>query len=172
MAPPARGNTWVALTADPLPVGAALEWAHSPNCGGVVLFSGVARDHSDGREDVSRLEYEAYESQVEPRLEALAADARVRWPDLERLVLMHRTGPLDIGESAVVVVAAAPHRAEAFAGARFCIDALKATVPIWKRETWAEGEEWGIDAQHIAEVDDLASLVVGPDGSVQVPKPA
>jgi len=168
--PPAEGSTWVALTAEPLPVGAALEWAHAPNCGGVVLFSGVARDHSDGREDVSQLEYEAYESQVEPRLLALADDARVRWPDLERLVLMHRTGPLEIGESAVVVVASAPHRAEAFAGARFCIDALKATVPIWKRETWAEGEEWGIDAQHIAEVNDLSSLTVGPDGSVQVPK--
>lgn len=168
VAPPEIGDTWVGLSEHPLPVEAALAWAEQPNCGGIVLFSGVARDHSDGRDDVSVLEYEAYESQVAPRLQALADDARVRWPDLVRLVLLHRIGRLEVGESAVVVVASAPHRTEAFAGARFCIDALKATVPIWKREKWADGEAWGLESQHIAEVDDVSSLEVGADGSVTI----
>lgn len=172
LVPPESGETWVGLSDKPLPVGAALEWVQRPDCGGIVLFSGVARDHSDGRDDVSVLEYEAYESQVEPRLAALAADARVRWPALSRLVLLHRIGRLEIGESAVVVVASAPHRPEAFAGARFCIDALKATIPIWKREKWADGEAWGLESQHIAEVEDVSTLEVGADGSVTVsPRP-
>ena len=113
-----------------------------------------------------QLEYEAYEAQVEPRLAELAAEARTRWPAVGRLVMMHRVGELVIGDSAVVVVASSPHRPEAFAAARFCIDALKATIPIWKRERWDEGESWGLEAQHIIEVDDLDNATVAADGSV------
>ena len=80
------------------------------------------------------------------------AEARRRWPELRRLVMLHRTGPVPVGESAVVVVASSPHRDDAFEAGRFCIDQLKATVPIWKREVWAEGESWGLEAQHITEV--------------------
>ncbi len=130
------------LGTDPLPVADALAWARRPDCGGVVLFSGDVRDSSPGRRGVSSLTYEAYEEEVEARLAAIAADARQRWPDLGRLVLLHRTGTLAVGESSVVVVASAPHRAEAFEAARFCIDTLKHTVPIWKLETWDGGEDW------------------------------
>jgi molybdopterin synthase catalytic subunit len=132
-------------------VGDAVAWATRPDCGGLVLFSGTARDHAEGRPGVERLEYEAYESQVVPRLGAVADEARARWPDLGRIALLHRTGVLEVGEAAVVVVVSAPHRAEAFAGARFCIDALKQSVPIWKRETWSGGESWGLEAQHVIE---------------------
>ena len=165
---PSSGDDWFGISADPLPVTQALDWAHRPDCGAVVLFSGVARDHSGDREAVDRLEYEAYEAQVEPRLAALAAEARRRWPAVGRLVMIHRVGELVVGDSAVVVVASSPHRPEAFAAARFCIDALKATIPIWKRERWEEGESWGLEAQHILEVEDLADVSVGPDGSVTV----
>lgn len=134
-----------------------------------MLFSGVARDHSDGREGVDVLEYEAYEAQVAPRLAALAADTRRRWPDIGRIVAIHRVGILEIGESAVVVVVSAPHRGSAFAASRFLIDALKATIPIWKRERWNEGESWGLESQHIVEVDDLSRVEVAPDGSVTLP---
>ena len=65
---------------------------------------------------------------------------------------------MPLGTSAVVVVASAPHRGEAFEAARFAIDALKATVPIWKRETWADGESWGLEAQHLVDLDDLRDL--------------
>lgn len=166
---PSSGDDWVGLSHDPLPVTEALDWAHRPDCGAVVLFSGVARDHSSDRENVDQLEYEAYEAQVAPRLAALAAEARVRWPDVGRLVMIHRVGQLVIGDSAVIVVASSPHRPEAFAAARFCIDALKATIPIWKRERWDEGETWGLEAQHIVEVDDLGKALVAADGSVTLP---
>lgn len=164
--PPENGDTWVGLSEVSLPVGDALEWAHQPHCGAVVLFSGVARDHSAGRPEVEVLEYEAYEAQVAPRLNALADEARVRWPSVGRIVMLHRIGRLAIGDSAVVVVAAAPHRPDAFAAARFGIDALKATIPIWKREKWSSGDNWGLEAQHIVDTDDLSAAEVQPDGSV------
>ena len=148
---PPEGDTWLGLSGAPLPVAEAVTWAVRPDCGGLVLFSGTARDHAEGRPDVERLEYESYDSQVVPRLREVADEARVRWPTVGRIALLHRTGVLDVGESAVVVVVSAPHRAEAFEAARFGIDTLKRTVPIWKRETWSGGESWGLEAQHIVD---------------------
>ncbi len=156
VAPPSAGDDWLGLTRDPLPVHEASAWAVRPDCGGVVTFTGTARDHSEGRPDVHLLEYEAYESQVVPRLARVAAEARARWSGLGRVVLLHRIGPLAVTEAAVVVVASAPHRDEAFAAARFCIDTLKATVPIWKKEAWAAGESWGLEAQHLVEPERAA----------------
>ena len=146
---------WIGLCEAPLPLDQVLTWIGRPDCGGTVLFSGTARDHSEGRPGVTVLEYEAYEEQAVPRLEALVEEARDRWPEIGRLALLHRIGPVEIGESAVVAAVSAPHREEAFAAARFCIDGLKATVPIWKRETWEDGESWGLEAQHISEVKAL-----------------
>ncbi|HEY4633842.1 MAG TPA: molybdenum cofactor biosynthesis protein MoaE [Candidatus Limnocylindrales bacterium] len=148
------GDTWIALTDSELPVGEVVDWAVRPGCGAVVLFSGTVRDHADGRSGVSRLVYEAYTEQVEPRLAAIAEEARHRWP-VGRLALLHRVGELVVGESSVVVVASTPHRPEAFEAARFCIDTLKATVPIWKRETWEGGEGWGLCAHDVVDVGDV-----------------
>jgi molybdopterin synthase catalytic subunit len=134
---------WIGLTTDPLPFGDVAEWAVIPSCGAVVVFAGTVRDFADGREDVTSLEYEAYAEQVEPKLTALAAEARTRWPVLGRIVLLHRMGRLELGDIAVLVAVSTPHRPEAFAAARWCIDTLKADVPIWKKETWAAGEDWG-----------------------------
>src|SRR5918993_1041884 len=136
LTPPAAGDTWVGLSAGPLPVAEAAGWAVRADCGGLVVFSGTARDHADGRSGVHQLEYDADE-------------ARVRWPLVGRIALLHRVGVLAIGESAVVVAVSAPHRGEAFDAARFCIDTLKRSVPIWKRESWDGGESWGLEAQHI-----------------------
>src|SRR5438132_1388889 len=122
IAPPKAGDDWLALTGAPLPVEGTAAWAGLPSCGAVVLFSGTVRDHAEGRPGVSSLEYEAYEEEVVPRLAAIAAEARARWPVLGRVVLLHRTGTLGVGETSVVVAASAPHRAEAFDAARFCID--------------------------------------------------
>jgi molybdopterin synthase catalytic subunit len=82
-------------------------------------------------------------------LQAVADEARVRWPAIGRIVLLHRSGVVPIGGSAVVVVVSSPHRPEAFAAARFCIDAIKASVPIWKHEVWDGGEAWGDDTQAV-----------------------
>jgi molybdopterin synthase catalytic subunit len=143
---PAPGDTWVALTEDVLPVGLVADWAVRPDCGAVVLFTGTVRDHAEGRSGVTRIVYEAYEEQVLPRLDAIAAMARVRWPDVGRLALLHRIGPIDLEEASVVVAASSPHRPEAFEAARFCIDTLKASVPIWKQEHWGGGSDWSAAA--------------------------
>jgi molybdopterin synthase catalytic subunit len=148
LSPPATGD-WIAVDEGPLPVDRAWTWANLPSCGGIVTFCGTVRDHSDGRPGVTSLAYEAYVEQVVPRLAQVAETARQRWPVIGRLVLLHRVGTLEVGDVAVVVVASTPHRAEAFAAAEFCIDTLKHTVPIWKRETWEGGEDWSVCAEDI-----------------------
>ena len=150
---PADGEDWVGLSAEPLPLEAALLWAVRPDCGAQVLFSGTVRDHAEGRSGVSQLEYEAYVEQVEPRLARIADEGRRCWPVIGRIVLLHRVGVLALGECSVVVVVSSPHREEAFVAARWCIDTLKATVPIWKRETWPGGVDWGQCAHDVAEVE-------------------
>jgi molybdopterin synthase catalytic subunit len=154
-------DDWFALVEAPIDVAALYEWAVRPDCGAVVLFSGTVRDHADGRPGVSLLEYEAYEAQVVERLAAIGAEARTRWPDLGRFGLVHRIGPMGVTESSVVVVASSPHRPLAFEAARFGIDALKATVPIWKREHWEGGVDWGLAATEITDVTLVASIPSG-----------
>ena len=133
-------------------MGEAAEWAFRPDCGAVVLFCGSVRNHAEGRPNVTSLTYEAFEEEVEPRLAAIAAEARRRWPDLGRLAILHSVGTLTVGEVSVVIAASAPHRAEAFAAARFAIDTVKTTVPIWKRETWEGGEDWSACASPVTDV--------------------
>ncbi|MFQ5557992.1 MAG: molybdenum cofactor biosynthesis protein MoaE [Acidimicrobiales bacterium] len=153
--PPTDSDLWLGLHSRILPVGTAADWVVLPRCGAVVVFSGTARDHAPGRPGVDRLEYEAYEEQVEPRLAAIGGQMRTRWPDLGRIALLHRVGIVPVGESSVVVAVSSPHRPEAFEAARYGIDTLKATVPIWKRERWRDGESWGLEAHHISEVESI-----------------
>src|SRR5205085_11567843 len=89
----------------------------------------------------------ACEEQAVIRLQEVAAECRRRLPDVVRIALLHRTGRLELTEASVIVVASTPHRAESFAAAKFCIDTLKETVPIWKAETWEGGEDWAL-GQH------------------------
>ena len=126
-----------------------------PGCGAVVQFSGTARDHSVDRPGVDRLEYEAYDEVVGPRLDAIVCEMRRRWDDLGRIAVLHRVGCVAVGDPAVVVAVSSPHRDAAFEAARFAIDTLKSTVPIWKRERWQGGESWGLEPQHIAGVPSL-----------------
>lgn len=149
---PDREDTWVELTESPLSYEKVADWVTLPSCGAVVVFGGTVRDHAEGRPGVSELEYEAYPQQVERRLAEIAAEARRSWPSIGRLALLHRFGTLQVGECSVLVAVSAPHRPDAFDAARFCIDTLKKSVPIWKRERWDGGEDWGLDAQPIAEV--------------------
>lgn len=149
--PPVDANSWLGLTAEVLPVGAVYEWCLRPQCGAVVLFSGTVRDHAQDeagatRSDVQFLTYEAYESQVIPAFEAIDRELRSRWPDTGRVALLHRVGRLELTESSVIAAVSAPHRPEAFEAARYAIDALKASAPIWKHEVWADGADWGTGA--------------------------
>jgi molybdopterin synthase catalytic subunit len=147
------GDTWVGITSSPLDAEVLGRWATTPDVGAVVTFAGTVRDHAPGRDGVTALTYEAYEEAAVARLAEVVADVRRRWPAVRRVAAIHRTGRLEVGESAVVVVVASAHRGDAFAAAAHCIDTLKATVPLWKKETWADGEEWGTDATPIEGVD-------------------
>ncbi len=149
---PVDSEDWLDLSGEPLPVEAASQWVARPDCGAVVVFTGLVRDHAEGRDGVTGLEYEAYVDQVRARLLDLAAEARRRWP-VGRVVCLHRVGELAVGEPAVLVAVSTPHRAEAFEAARWCIDTLKASVPIWKKERWEGGSDWGTGAQDVREVD-------------------
>lgn len=154
-APPVpSGPDWLLITSEPLPVTAALAWAVLPSCGGVVMFCGTVRDHSEGRSGVVSLEYESYEEHAQGRLGDVVAAARARWPVLGRVAMLHRVGKLGLGEVSVVVVVSAPHRPEAFEAARYCIDTLKRTVPIWKREEWDGGSDWATCSHELREASD------------------
>lgn len=163
--PPDHGDVWLGLTESPLPIGALYEWCVRPDCGAVVLFSGTVRDHAtdaDGqvRDGVTFLEYEAYDEQVVPKLQAIVDECRARWAHLGRIALVHRVGRIELGESSVVVAVSSPHRPEAFAAARFAIDALKVSVPVWKREEWEAGDGstrsgWGTNATDVVAASEL-----------------
>lgn len=152
---------WLGLSGSPLPKAEAGDWVVAPACGAVVVFSGTVRDHAPGRPGVDLLTYEAYEDHAVGRLAAIADEMRARWPDLGRIAMLHRVGDVAVGEPAVVVAVSSPHRDNAFEAARYGIDALKSTVPIWKRERWAGGESWGLEAQHLTEAREVAASPAG-----------
>lgn len=146
---PPSGDDWVALSAAELPLGQLAAWPVVPRCGAVVLFAGTVRDHAEGRPGVSSLEYEAYEQVAVRQMSAIVTELRGRWPAVGRVAIVHRSGVLQPSEVSVVVAVSAPHRPEAFEAARFAIDMTKARVPIWKRETWEGGSDWGLDAHFV-----------------------
>ena len=109
--------------------------------GAVVTFDGVVREQTKGRRVVT-LQYEAYVPMAVKEMRRVGAEVRERWPEVERLGIIHRFGELQITESSVVIVVTSPHRRVAFEACRYAIDRLKQTVPIWKKEIFADGEEW------------------------------
>ncbi len=109
--------------------------------GAVSTFVGVVRGETEGRETLY-LEYEAYPEMAEQELLRIEAEIHDRWPSIEEVAIVHRIGRIEIGETIVVIVVASPHRSEVFAAAHYAIDRLKQIVPIWKKEIWADGEEW------------------------------
>ena len=150
-------DTRLELTSEVLDVGSVYNWAAIESCGAVVVFSGIVRDNAEGRTDVESLTYEAYEDQVVPKLEIIADEMRSRWSDLGRIALIHRVGKLELTESSVLVVVSSPHRPEAFAAARYAIDALKISVPIWKQENWKDGSDWGTNSHEISDARKVKS---------------
>jgi molybdopterin synthase catalytic subunit len=106
--------------------------------GAVVLFLGTVRDHNDGR-PVSGMTYEAYESMAALVLAEIAAEAAARL-GTERVAVVHRVGELEVGEVSVAIAASSPHRAGSFDAARYVIEAIKARLPVWKREHYVTGE--------------------------------
>lgn len=112
----------------------------SPQAGAVSLFVGVVRNNNLGR-DVNFLEYDAYPAMATKVMRQIAAEIRDRWDVLD-IAMHHRIGRLEIGEASVAVAVASAHRGEGIEACHYGIDRLKAIVPIWKKEVWADGEEW------------------------------
>lgn len=148
--PPVAGGSdarHVQLLATPLSLDRCIAAVGGAGMGGIVTFSGMVRRNSytpDGERraiDVDHLEYEAYGAMAVREMTRLCEAIEVEVPG-SRLAVEHRVGRLAVGELAVVIAAAAPHRAEAFAACRLLIDRLKERVPIWKKEVSDDGEEW------------------------------
>jgi molybdopterin synthase catalytic subunit len=142
--PPVSGGAATAarctISDRPLEPDAVAARVVGPDAGGVVSFVGAVRDHSRGYA-IEHLEYEAYPEMAVQEMDRICDEAARRWPGV-RVAIAHRVGHLRIGDLAVVVVAASAHRAEAFDACRFAIDALKQTVPIWKKEVASDGAYW------------------------------
>ena len=135
----------VAVTDIPLDISAAIAGASGPDVGGIGVFVGSVRDsssvESNSDKPVIALDYDSHPSLAEQRLRAIAAEAASKW-ELRRVVAIHRTGHCELGEPTVVVAAGAPHRGDALEACRWIIDTIKSTVPIWKREAYADGSSW------------------------------
>ncbi len=130
----------IVVTPEPLSVDAALARVRHEGAGGVCVFVGTVRRESRGKR-VTLLEYEAYPEMARAKMAEIARETEERWGPL-RIAIHHRVGKLEIGEDAVVIAVAAPHRPEAFAACRFAIDRLKDIVPIWKKEHTDDGAVW------------------------------
>ncbi len=128
------------MTQAALDVARVASTVEAPDAGAVVTFVGLVREQNAGRK-VLWLDYEAYEPLVRRCFERIAAEAAERWPSA-RLAIHHRTGRLEVGEASVVIAAASPHRADAFAACRYAIERVKQIAPIWKHEHFDGGEVW------------------------------
>jgi molybdopterin synthase catalytic subunit len=137
--PPVSGGAF-RISDAPLDLATAVAEAASDDAGAVATFVGTVRRNSRGR-DVLYLEYEAFEEMAGPMLEQLAGELTAKH-DLTRVAIHHRTGRVEIGEASVVIAVSAPHRGAALDACREAIDTLKTTIPLWKKEVYAGGEEW------------------------------
>jgi len=127
----------IEVSAESLDKAAVEAFLEDPAAGARVVFEGIVRNHHDGRR-VLHLEYEAYAEMAARQMAAIAGEIKRRWPAY-RVAIVHRVGRLEIGEAAVIVGVSTAHRADAFEACRFGIDRVKADVPIWKREFYADG---------------------------------
>jgi molybdopterin synthase catalytic subunit len=141
--PPVSGGSdarLVGLSAEPIDV-ASLEAIVATTHGAVVTFVGRARRLADDGREVTGLEYEAYPEMAEATLRAVVAEVGEQWPDCV-VAVVHRVGSVPIGEAAVAIVTAAPHRSDAYEANRYVIEAIKSRLPIWKLEHFADGSQW------------------------------
>jgi molybdopterin synthase catalytic subunit len=128
------------LTRQPIPVDALLKSLRAPEDGALIIFDGFVRNNFKGRRTL-HLEYEAYEPMALAKIREIGARMRDKY-SIHRIAIVHRLGRLEIGETSILIAVSSPHRASAFDACRFAIDTLKRTVPIWKKEFFADGSIW------------------------------
>ncbi len=117
-----------------------IEWIMSPESGGIDVFIGTVRNATKGKK-VVMLKFEAYEPMAISEIEKITKQVFEKWP-VQKVLVHHRTGVLQVGEVPVIIAVSAAHRAAAFEACRYIIDTLKQTVPIWKKEIFEDGEVW------------------------------
>jgi molybdopterin synthase catalytic subunit len=132
--------TDIEIYTTPLNATNCIDWIMSPQAGGIDIFIGTVRDATKGKK-VIRLEFEAYKNMAKKEMEKIAEQAYSKWP-VQKILIHHRTGVLQVGEIPVIIAVAAAHRDAAFDACRYIIDTLKQTVPIWKKEIFEDGEVW------------------------------
>jgi molybdopterin synthase catalytic subunit len=131
----------IRVGAEPIDAQALLAEVARDASGATVLFLGTVRDHSEGKQGVTHLDYEVYPDRVEDEIAAIVDEACGKWP-LKAVAVRHREGLVELGDASVAVAVSSAHRFDAFEAARFVIDELKQRAPIWKKEFWPGGEEW------------------------------
>ncbi len=130
----------IQITDNALSVEEALAAVKADSAGAINLFIGTVRSKSKSKQ-VVRLEYESYDKMVLGEIEKIVQTVKQKWP-VEKIVVHHRKGTLQVGEIAVIIAVATPHRKDSFEACQYTIDTLKKTVPIWKKEVFDDGEEW------------------------------
>ncbi len=133
-------STQIQISPTPLNIQSCIDWIRSPESGGIDVFIGTVRNATKGKA-VLRLEFEAYEPMALAEMEKIVKQAFEKWP-VQKVLIHHRTGVLQVGEVPVIIAVSAAHRAAAFEACRYIIDNLKQTVPIWKKEIFEDGEVW------------------------------
>ncbi|WAC04222.1 MAG: molybdenum cofactor biosynthesis protein MoaE [Methanoregula sp.] len=126
----------ITIRKDDVDIGALINAAKKRGTGAIVVFDGIVRD-----DDIREMELEAYEKVAVRELERIADDAKQKF-NLISVDIIHRTGRLAVGENILIIVVGAGHRKEAYEGSRFIIEAIKAGVPIWKKELTRDGGRW------------------------------
>lgn len=135
-----NNNTQIVLSGEALNIQACIDWIMSPESGGIDVFIGTVRNITKGK-PVLKLDFEAYEPMAISEMEKIAQQAFEKWP-VQKVLIHHRTGTLQVGEVPVIIAVSAAHRDAAFEACRYIIDTLKQTVPIWKKEAFEDGEVW------------------------------
>ncbi|MEM7659140.1 MAG: molybdenum cofactor biosynthesis protein MoaE [Bacteroidota bacterium] len=128
------------ISETPLSVETCYQLVHSEACGAVDVFVGTVRNQTKGKA-VIRLDFESYVPMALSEMKKIAQRASDSWP-IDKIAIHHRVGSLALGEIAVVIAVSTPHRKASFEACQFAIDTLKETVPIWKKEVFADGEVW------------------------------
>jgi molybdopterin synthase catalytic subunit len=128
------------VTQSQIDVNELVNYVIDPEAGAIATFIGTTRNNNEGRRVIA-LDYEAYPEMAEKELARIGAEAGEKW-QITRMAIVHRLGPVHIGEASVVIAVSSPHREAAFAASRFAIEEIKKTVPIWKKEVYEGGEVW------------------------------
>jgi molybdopterin synthase catalytic subunit len=147
--PPVSGGSpkLFEVTSGPISLDEVVHRLTAPDRGGVTVFAGAVRGVTgptpdSGGHDTDYLEYEAYPEMAEASFAQIAAEARERWPSIAGVAVVHRVGRLEVGDTAIAIAVAAPHRRDTFDACRYVIDRVKAISPVWKREVGSDGSLW------------------------------